>query len=754
MSNALDAHTAHAGGFETASETHFASDTLGTPDACHRKQTSDLEVEVFVHGALCMCYSGQCQMSRLLGAKSAGALSNLSGSTSMGQSGKISSGHLDNTPSARSGNRGLCAQPCRLPYTDDKGRTEFWLSPKDICTIQRIPELITAGVDSFKIEGRLKSPEYVATVTRIYRKYIDLYMKLCREEKASLSSPTESATTQSITLPAALTKPTPAVSSTVTKAIPSGWKIEPEDMHDLTQIFNRGGFTTGYLDGNPRRNILSGDSPKNQGIYVGAVCNTPKEIRGNSGTKNKMLIDVKLADQIDESNSFRSDSNILSGGTNSFRDESIHLGCNSNGFHDDSDTFHGKTKSSDDEPIHLGDGVEIRAGKRDKFHRSNNMPNLFTTGNVVTYLKPLGGGKIRIGDFDKGIHEGDKVYKVTDKELNAKALKTPSKKLPVSMKFEAEIGKQPVLEISEIIPFKSDVVKVNGDFVTQKALNKPTDPTRIAEQISKLGDTTFETINVQVNVDDEIMIPVSVMNQMRRDAVKKLLDNKRFRRTLPAITCNKSAFVKFANTAKENFAETVCEGFAEGDRKNLVKKKKTLIPIEQFMKELDSETVTSSSCNESVLPYILNVSKGELDKYIEDNFDAIVAATKSTGILIGNLGWIKQFLDAGITVYGDYGLNAYNNECVKAFEELGIKIMRMSHETATGSSYAILNNVSGVSVGCIAGKAANDTRITDKRFDGRIPLMITEHPLETDYLIDRKGAKHDVLHLGDKHLIF
>ncbi len=109
------------------------------------KNECDIEIETFVHGAICYCYSGQCLFSSILG--------------------------------GRSGNRGRCAQPCRLPYRgDDKeGQEQYLLSLKDMCTVLIIPELIEAGIDSFKIEGRMKSPEYVAGVTAIYRKYIDQY---------------------------------------------------------------------------------------------------------------------------------------------------------------------------------------------------------------------------------------------------------------------------------------------------------------------------------------------------------------------------------------------------------------------------------------------------------------------------------------------------------------------------------------------------------------------------------------------------
>lgn len=114
-------------------------------------KNTGIEVETFIHGAMCYCYSGQCLFSSFLG--------------------------------GRSGNRGRCAGPCRLPYTVisnnkyiKKEDIKYPLSLKDMCTLTCIDKLIDAQIDSFKIEGRLKSPEYVAGVTSIYRKYIDLYI--------------------------------------------------------------------------------------------------------------------------------------------------------------------------------------------------------------------------------------------------------------------------------------------------------------------------------------------------------------------------------------------------------------------------------------------------------------------------------------------------------------------------------------------------------------------------------------------------
>ncbi len=184
-----------------------------------------LEVEVFGHGALCISYSGQCLMSSIIG--------------------------------GRSGNRGKCAQPCRLPYSlleeyktpektvNSTGR--YLLSPKDLCSLGQLDELTKAGVRSLKIEGRMKSPEYVAIVVRTYRKYLDRL-----ESSASASG-------------------AGAGAGAMAKGANSPLDIDPNDMKDLKQVFNRGGFTDAYLAGKKGRDMMCYDKPKNHGIYIGKV---------------------------------------------------------------------------------------------------------------------------------------------------------------------------------------------------------------------------------------------------------------------------------------------------------------------------------------------------------------------------------------------------------------------------------------------------------------------------------------------------
>lgn len=161
----------------------------------------DIEIESFVHGALCYCYSGQCLLSSLIG--------------------------------GRSGNRGRCAQPCRLPYDvlgkqsgsgqgSKKGQKKsederYVLSLKDLCTLDILPDIMEAGVYSLKIEGRMKSPRYTAGVVSIYRKYVDRYLQYGRK----------------------------------------GYKVDPADKRTLLDLFDRGGFTEGYYRQHNGRDMVA-----------------------------------------------------------------------------------------------------------------------------------------------------------------------------------------------------------------------------------------------------------------------------------------------------------------------------------------------------------------------------------------------------------------------------------------------------------------------------------------------------------------
>lgn len=194
----------------------------------------DIETEIFVHGALCISYSGQCLMSSIIG--------------------------------GRSGNRGRCAQPCRLPYTvikksSGENRDGYLLSPKDTCTIDEIKSLIESGTSSLKIEGRMKKPEYVSGVVTTYREAIDSVYNN------------------------------------------KNFDVAPKKAL-LNQLFNREGFSKAYLRGNIGRDMMAYNCPKNTGVFLGIV---------EKDLTIKLQKDIKAQDGVRTDNSGFTITNIING---------------------------------------------------------------------------------------------------------------------------------------------------------------------------------------------------------------------------------------------------------------------------------------------------------------------------------------------------------------------------------------------------------------------------------------------------------
>ncbi len=544
------------------------------------------EVEVFVHGALCICYSGQCQMSRILGR------------------------------GERSGNRGLCAQPCRLPYKDDKGKTACILSPKDLCTVDDLGELTEAGVTSLKIEGRMKSAEYVAAVTRIYRKYLDYYAKSGK------------------------------------------FRVSAEDRRVLMQVFNRGGFTEGYLKGNPGAEFLSGRLPKHQGVFAGTVV---KRVPGTN------LVDVEPTASLE-----------------------------------------------------IGDGIEIRSRE--------------LVGNILTYRQERKGGMLRIGDIKGTVRTGDRVYKITDAALMQSLRRsyeeagpegTKCKKtVPVCMNLQVRIGQPPVLTVRSS---KWSVTVCDESVAAEKARNRVLEKESAERQLSKTGGTPFYVESIKMNLEEGCALPISSLNRLRREALLRLTEEKeragkrRCREMPRRISFEKTerqkrlAFYFYQGTSFQQFDLDAVKALLKEKELPL----RIYVPLRFFVEN------HLASREEDIVPYILNISKGRLDQYIEENFDKIVEKTKRCGISVGNLGWIREFAAEGVPLYADYGLNLYNQKAVESVVLQGIRQAVPSHER-----WKIEN--------------------------GPIPLMISEHQFHTSSLTDRKNKLYEIVYNeeGDKSLIF
>ena len=440
------------------------------------------ELEVFVHGALCMCYSGQCHLSRAIGGRSA--------------------------------NRGECAQPCRLPYQDETGNEGYHLSPKDLCAIDQLGALMEAGVSSFKIEGRMKSAEYVATVTRIYRKYLDLALR------------------------------------------GKTYTVDAKDKEDLLQAFNRGGFTQGYLLGQPGQKLLSGRIPKHQGVLVGKVLARPKV---------KDMVDISYTAELS-----------------------------------------------------LGDGIEIHGRE--------------INSNILTYIKRGAKQRARIGDFRGEIKAGDLVYRTSSKILleQAKGSYLPEARkewrtIPVTMKFFAAPDQYPTLEIWE----GEHHVTVTGKALCETALNRSLDQETISRQLSKTGGTPFLPTKIDIELGEDTSMPLSALNQMRREATDQLAKLKASVKPIPNYKMPKYPTLQDALEPK--------------------------LPDDIL-----------------ILP---SVTKGKEDAWIAENLTA-------SSVLVNNLGWIEEFLHNGKKVFAGPGINIYNGAAVQALKNIGVIPAAASYEAS------------------------------------------------------------------------
>lgn len=343
--------------------------------------TTPIEKEIFVYGALCVCYSGNCLFSALNGTRSA--------------------------------NRGMCVGSCRLPYKLYKnGKAEkegFLLSTKDLNTTEQLKEILDAEIDSLKIEGRMKSKEYVAIVTKTYRKLIDAYynkepMQLTEEEK-----------------------------------------------ENLLKTYNRE-FTKGYLFN--AENIINGKTSNHQGIKIGKVI-----------AVNNKKITIELTKDIHQEDAIRFES------TNT--------------------------------------GMYVNTLYNEKGLLVSSIPK----------------GSICIVDNKERIMVkdllGSNVLKTIDSQLNKELSQSVEKKIPLQLSLSAHINQEIILEAKE----QTYKVQVIGKKV-EKAISSPTSQERIKEQLSKLGNTPFSVEKMTIDIDENIFINIKELNELRREAIEKLIQQK------------------------------------------------------------------------------------------------------------------------------------------------------------------------------------------------------------------------------------
>ena len=533
------------------------------------KENIDGELEVFVHGALCISYSGQCLLSSLIG--------------------------------GRSGNRGLCAQPCRLPYelieknsnkTIDKG---YLLSPRDLCAIEYLPYLIKAGVDSFKIEGRLKNPTYVGTITKIYRKYINMILENINLSESELC--------------------TMVKNNLHIKNIDSNLT----DFEELIQVFNRGEFSKGHLENSGNKNLIFKEKPNNMGIYLGEIY---------AFNNNKGHINITL-----------------------------------------------------EAPLSIGDKISIN-------NESYTVSELMIKNKNFQTLPA--GSIVTIGRMKGNIKPRQKIYKIEDVNLNKKI--TPSFKEDKNLKkikINGEITIKEHLPItlklsSKSIYYKDFEFTYTSNIIPEKSLNKPITQEIIIDKLSKTVSTEFEFDEIKVNLDDNLFITISNINEIRRNALIEYENEciKKHSNNLILKDINNLPLEITNINKKESKDISLLLNILNSNYNysNLKNINRLYVPFKYFLlPEYENilKDITSTYNTYIYMPHIIRDNKIHL---INNNIDSLLQKYIVKGFVISHISQINLLNKYNLELIGNYNLNIFNNNTINELNKLNVNKVTMSPE--------------------------------------------------------------------------
>lgn len=504
---------------------------LNVEEIKHICDNTSVDIEVFVHGALCVCYSGQCLMSSMIG--------------------------------NRSGNRGRCAQPCRQRYTmidintgeEIASNGDYLLSTRDLNAIEEINQIIDAGVHSLKIEGRMKKPEYVATVIGSYRDAVDDYL---RTKKVNVSH---------------------------------------DIMTDLYTIFNRK-FTKGLLLGEVGEEVMNSQIPNNQGLYIGKVLDYNKKAK--------------------------------------------------------------RLKIALEENLKKGDGINLGGGVIGRIIKGKEITDIGYKGEVVEI------------DFIGEARRNQMIFKTSDTQLMDKVQSTFKQDKELAKSFidgeiSLKLGQNPIIKFKDL---KGNEAEIVGDFVIEKALKVPMSKEKIETQLRKLGNTPYELRNLKIDLDEGISLPISVINQIRRECIDNLSEER--------------IDIKDRKYKNKKISYNPQRAIRPKDKKIRVKVKNLEQLREVVNFEIDAiyyedastieEAMTIGKENNKNVIYsapriIRNKEYNRLNKIKDLNEDTIQ---------IGTLGSIDFFKNKNFCI--DYYLNSFNSETINHFKKEGASVVCISQE--------------------------------------------------------------------------
>ncbi|WP_370837433.1 DUF3656 domain-containing U32 family peptidase [Intestinibacter bartlettii] len=530
---------------------------------------TNVDIEIFVHGALCVCYSGGCLMSSMIG--------------------------------NRSGNRGRCAQPCRQKYTmidistgeEIHSNGEYLLSTKDLNTIEDVDKIIETGVLSLKIEGRMKKPEYVATVINSYRNAIDEYQ--------------------------------------ATKKV----NISTETMEDLYTIFNRK-FTKGLILGEVGEDVMNSNVPNNQGLYVGKVVDYNKKAK---------RLKIKLE------------------GT-----------------------------------LKKGDGINLGGGTIGRIIKGKEIAQIGYKGETIEL------------DFIGEARKNQPVFKTSDTNLIDKAQKTYTQdkefaKSLIDAEITIKLGEYPELKL---IDKNNNSVTVKGDKLVEKALKVALGEEKIETQIKKLGNTPYELDDLKINLDEGVSMPISLINQMRREAIE-LLDEAR----IPVKgRAYKDSKIKYS---PKKYAKNINSNSKIRVKINNIEALKSIINLDidmiyyEDVATLEQAMAMATANNKKLIYSAPRIVRNKEYKRLEKSNEYC-----KENVQISALGQVKYYKEnsENVSFDVDYYLNPFNSETINHYKKEGATTVCISQEL----------NIHEIK---------ETTKYTDMEIEtvayGYIPMMLSEY---------------------------
>ncbi|NLV22086.1 MAG: U32 family peptidase [Syntrophomonadaceae bacterium] len=521
---------------------------------CH--EVDRMEFEVFVHGAICYCYSGQCLFSSMVG--------------------------------GRSGNRGRCAQPCRMAYQlqsrsgkfdpDPEQAGRYLLSPADLCLIDYLPELRASGVSSLKIEGRMKRPEYVAVVTRAYREALDL-MESCGERPL------------------------------------------PEVKDKLLKIFNRR-FSRGYFIPAPAE-FLSTRRPNNRGVFVGRVLEQDYKLQ----TK------IKLSERVQNG-------------------DGLVVWVN-------------KGKN----PVVLVKDMDINGRQQD----------VAQPGDVIKIL------------LENRVSPGDRVFKTHDEQILQEAQQSIRDeelgRLPVDAEVYLQLG-QPLRLI--LRDEQGNTAEAFSQASAQQARNQALDGTVLRDKLGRMGNTPFVLRDLTIGGEAALMLPFSEINEVRRQAVEKLIAQRLSALTTPtagrkvyeqrrrvlikSIDKNRNYNLPLLNVAVSSLeqAETALHNGAD----------QVLLGLEGLVsgrrptpKQIMDWMALHPQAADRVIPVLPRIHlSGDAYDYRK------ITPSGCKKLMVSNWGDLRWGLHQDAEILTDYSLNIFNHYAQQYLQEVGAISMCLSPE--------------------------------------------------------------------------